>query len=491
MTKTISTDLAIIGGGPAGYSAAFRAADLGLSVTLIEQAPLLGGVCLRAGCIPSKTLLDAAALLNQARQSERLGIHFSPKIDLITLAQYKDQIIARLGRGLQQLADSRAVRVITATARFTDPHRLTLLAPPQGPAPEVNEVLFHNALIASGSSPTSPPGLPSDPRIFHSAQALELTHVPKRLAVLGAGIIGLELSTIYQALGSETTLIEAAPRLLPQLPAEIVRPLERQLKRQHQTLLTQARLIEVLATDEALTLKLTTPKGAQTLTADALLIATGRRPDCDGIGLEPLGIALTPEGAVLTDERGRTSLPHIYAAGDVTGNPMLAHCAIHSAGQIAEIIAGQRDILETPAIPSVLYTDPQIAWVGETASTSAPDSCAPSSTSGSTSGTDKTANASFRSATFPWSANGRTATMGRNEGLTRIVIDTHTDRLVGAQIVGPYAGDLISELTLAISAGLTALDVARIIHPHPTLSETIGGASALLCGQSIDLPPQK
>lgn len=465
MTSNFDKDLVIIGGGPAGYSAAFRAADLGLTVALIEQNPQLGGVCLREGCIPTKNLLDVAGLIRQTQQSAKQGLTFAPpQIELAKLREQKNQIINKLERGLRQLAKSRKVQIIEAHACLTGPHELSLT-----PAKPVATLTFRHALIASGSQPRPLPMLPVDPRIFNSDKALALESIPRRLVVIGAGIIGLELSTIFQALGSDVTLIETASTLLPILPAEIVRPLERLLKRQLKAfhLSSQVRGVECAADD--LTLQLETPRGPTTVTADAILSAAGRIPAGEGIATANVGISLQSNGAIQVDDQLRTSLPHIFAAGDVTGNPMLAHRATHAGRQIAELIAGTRTKLDNCLIPSVLYTDPEIAWVGQT-------------------GIEENSLAQHTIGAFPWSANGRSISMGRVDGLTRLVADSATGRLLGAQIVGPRAGELISELTLAIETGLTYREVARIIHPHPTLSETIGGACDVLAGEAIDLP---
>lgn len=480
MTQPIQTDLAIIGGGPAGYSAAFRAADLGLSVTLIEKHPLLGGVCLRAGCIPSKTVLDLAALLHQAEESAQFGVVFgSPKIDLPQLVKRKEQIIARLARGIAQLAKLRRVQAIQGSARFITPHSLHVSLSGEPSSDRIQEVHFQHAVIATGSLPITPPDLPSDPRILFSKQALTLSEIPSRLTILGAGIVGLEMGMIYRALGSEVTLIESAQQLLPQLPREIVTPLERVLRRRQQHVLTQTTLLSVTPNEASLSLQLKRPNECISHETDALLVAVGRQPNTAHLGIEELPIARSAQGAIITDIEGRSSLPHLFAAGDVTGEPMLAHRAIQNGIQIAEILAGGRKRLTFSAIPSALYTDPEIAWVGEMglASTQNPDELS-----------DEPIR--FLSAQFPWSANGRAASMGRNDGLTRVVVDSETMQLVGAQIVGVHAGELISELSLGIEAGMSADVLLRTIHPHPTLSETIAGACAALYGKSTDLPPR-
>ena len=457
----METDIAVIGAGPGGYTAAFRAADLGRRVVLIDSRETLGGVCLNVGCIPSKALLHVAQLKGQAEEAAAHGLRFGPaEVDLSALRGWKEGVVARLTGGLAGLARRRKVTVLRGTARFADAHSL-LVETNGGP----REVRFQQAIIATGSSPATLPFLPDDPRIIDSTGALALEDVPGRLLVLGGGIIGLEMAQVYHALGSRITVVERLGQLIPGADAELVKPFADRMKGRYEIRLNTA-LTGVTATPEALTARF---DDGREEAFDRILVAIGRRPN--GLASDPAraGVRVSEQGFIPVDSQMRTDVPHIFAIGDVTGQPMLAHKAVHEAKVAAEVACGHKVDFAPRAIPSVAYTDPEIAWAGLTTTEA------------------KVRGITVKVASFPWTASGRAQSLGRSEGLTRLVIDPATGRLLGLGITGPHAGELLAEGVLAIEMGADAADMALTIHPHPTLSETLGLAAEAHVGTLTDL----
>ncbi|MDP9345366.1 MAG: dihydrolipoyl dehydrogenase [Actinomycetota bacterium] len=453
-------DVVVLGAGPGGYTAAFRAADLGLQVVLVERYERLGGVCLNVGCIPSKALLHVAKLLTDAQDAGAQGIAFGePSIDLDGVRAFKDGAVDRLTGGLDGLAKGRNVRVVHGEARFTGPHELQV-------ADEA--IAFEHAIVAAGSSAARLPGFPEDPRIVTSTGALELADVPARLLVVGGGIIGLEMATVYDALGSEVTVVELADQLIPGCDADLVKPLHRRVSKRYAgvRLATTVKGAEATAAGIGVTFS----SGEQE-TFDRVLLAVGRRPNGSGLGLEEAGVTVDERGFVPVDEQLRTNVAHVFAIGDVVGEPMLAHKATHEAKVAAEVIAGHDVAFDARAIPSVAYTDPEVAWVGLTETQAEADDVA------------------YETARFPWAASGRALGIARSEGVTKLLVDPGSSRVLGAGVVGVNAGELVAEIALAIEMGADAEDLALTVHPHPTLSETVGLAAEVAAGIATDLPP--
>ena len=454
-------DVAVIGSGPGGYVAAFRAADLGLSVALIDQDPLPGGVCLQRGCIPSKALLHAAAIVTEARESGDWGLTFAPpKIDLDKLRARKNAIVEKHSKGVLTLAKSRKVDFMQARASFKTPTTLAL----SGPAGN-RELHFKHAILATGSQPVIPAALRvNDPRVMDSTAALDLPDIPKRLLVVGGGYIGLELGTVYAAIGSEVTVVEGLDRLLNGADADLARPVQQRAK----LLFKDVRLATTVAKLEpgpaGVTAQLVSGDKKEPLVFDRVLIAVGRRPVADGLGLENTKIRPTAKGFVPVDAHRRTAEPTIFCIGDLAGEPMLAHKASHEGIAAAESIAGHDRTFEPRAIPAVVFTDPEVAWCGLTEDEA------------------KKAGRPVHVAKFPWAASGRATTIGRNDGLTKLILDPDTERVLGVGITGVGAGDLISEGVLAVEMGAVAEDLAATIHPHPTLSETLMEAGEAAAG---------
>lgn len=460
--ETIDTDLLVLGGGPGGYTAAFRAADLGLSVTLVDARDSLGGVCLNVGCIPSKALLHAARSLEEARALAELGIEFSePRIRLDRLRSWKEALVAKLGGGLAGLARRRKVRVLTGRGEFIGPHRLAV-----ADGPDVN---FKQAIVAVGSQPVRLPGLPDDPRIMDSSAALALKSVPGRLLVVGGGIIGMELATVYAALGSRVTVVELTDGLLPGCDRDLVQPLQERVAARYEAILSGTRLVSAQAREDGVHVVLEGPRASGSQVYDAVLVAVGRRPNGAGIGAERAGLKVDERGFIAVDASQRTHVPHIFAIGDVVGEPMLAHKAAYEGKVAAEVAAGRKSANDAKVIPAVAYTDPEVAWVGLTETAARRDGVA------------------FESASFPWAASGRALSLGRGEGLTKILVDPHTYALLGVGMVGPQAGELIAEAALAIEMGAEPGDIALTIHPHPTLSETLAFAAEAYEGTLTEL----
>jgi len=462
-----TTDLVVLGAGPGGYTAAFRAADLGLRVVLVERDTTLGGVCLNVGCIPSKALLHAAKVISDAREIGAHGISFgAPTIDLPALRGWKEKVVGQLTHGLQGLAKQRKVDVVTGEARFVDAHTLSIKA-----ADGTTSMLrFSQAVIAAGSQPVRLPGVPyEDPRVIDSTGALALTDIPQRLLVIGGGIIGLEMATIYAELGSAVTVVELSDGLIPGADRDLVKPLEKRLKSILTAIHLKARVSKVTAAKDALVVNFEGEGAPAEARFDRLLIAVGRRPNGSLLDADKAGVMVDERGFIKVDHQMRTNQAHIFAIGDVVGNPMLAHKATHEGKVAAEVAAGHKAAFDARVIPSVAYTDPEIAWVGVTE-------------------TDALARGiEIEKAVFPWAASGRALSLGRSEGLTKLVFDKQDKRLIGAGIVGTAAGDLIAEATLAIEMSCDAEDIGLTIHPHPTVSETVAMAAEMFSGTITDL----
>lgn len=461
---TKKTEVLVLGSGPGGYTAAFRAADLGKKVVLVEKEATLGGVCLNVGCIPSKALLHAAKVIEEAAAMQAFGVEFAkPKINVDKLRSWKDSVVKKLTGGLAALAKQRKVEVVQGEAKFTGKNELTVTAKGE------RIIQFEQAIIAAGSQPVRLPFLPDDPRIIDSTGALELKETTGELLVLGGGIIGMEMATVYHALGATITVVEAGERIIAGADDDIVKPLYKRLT-QHYKFLLKTKVTQVEAKKDGLWVRFegeNAPDKPQRF--DRILSAVGRKPNGKLIGAEALGIEVNEQGFIIVDRQLRTSAAHIFAIGDIIGNPMLAHKAVAEGRVAAEVIAGKNHFFEPRCIPSVAYTDPEIAWVGLTETKA------------------KANTLSYEKAVFPWMASGRSLGQGRDEGLTKLLFDPKTQRVLGAGIVGPNAGELIAEIALAIEMGCEAEDLALTIHPHPTLSETIMLASEIFEGSITDL----
>jgi len=462
----LRTELVVIGAGPGGYTAAFRAADLGKQTLLIERYTTLGGVCLNVGCIPSKALLHTAAIINGAAAMAEHGVEFGkPKIKLASLAGWKDAVVGQLTKGLAGLAKQRKVDVLHGVAKFVSPNMLEVTG-----AEGVVRVAFEQAIIAAGSQATEIPPFPNDdPRLMDSTDALQLEEVPKRLLVIGGGIIGLEMATVYQALGSRVTVVELLDGLMPGCDRDLVRPLAKRIEKLYDAIYLSTKVTAIEAGAKGMEVHFEGTKAPPSETFDRVLVAVGRRPNGHRIGADAAGVQVGDAGFIKVDSQQRTNVPHIFAIGDITGQPMLAHKATHEGKVAAEVANGAKVHFEAAAIPSVAYTDPEVAWTGLTETEA------------------KQQGVEFEKATFPWAASGRSLGMGRNEGLTKLLFDKSSGRLIGAGIVGPHAGDLIAEATLALEMGADAADIALTIHPHPTLSETVNFAAEMVEGTITDL----
>ena len=462
----VSAQLLVIGAGPGGYTAAFRAADLGLSVTLVDRWPQLGGVCLNVGCIPSKALLHAVRVIEEAESMSVHGIKFqAPEIDPGALKQWKNRIVGKLTAGLSILAKQRKVTVVRGTARFVSAHRVELVDD-KGARKTIG---FEQCIVAAGSEPARIPGLPDDPRVVDSTGALDLAGIPKRLLVIGGGIIGLEMACVYDGLGSEVSVVELTDTLMPGCDRDLVRPLEKRLRARYAAIQTGTKVTAVAATDQGLKVTFEGKDATQPSLYDRVLCAVGRVPNGKAIRAGAAGIAVDERGYIAVDRQMRTNVPHIFAIGDIVGQPMLAHKATHEGKVAAEVAAGQKSAFDARVIPSVAYTDPEVAWVGVT---------------------ETEAQASGRKlekGLFPWMASGRSLSLNRDEGFTKLLFDPDSHRVVGGGIVGTNAGDLISEVALAIEMGATAADVGLTVHPHPTLSETVAFAAEAYEGTLTDL----
>ncbi len=469
----IECRMVVIGSGPGGYAAAFRAADLGLDTVLVERYPSLGGVCLNVGCIPSKALLHAAALIEEAAHSSEIGISFGkPKIDIDTLRTFKqDKVVDRLTGGLAGMARQRKVRVVQGVARFLSPNELEIA----GEDGKTQVLRFEHCIIAAGSQAVKLPNFPwDDPRVMDSTDALELAEVPKSLLVVGGGIIGLEMATVYRALGAEVTVVEFMDQLMPGADKDLVKPLADRLKKQGVVVHLKTKAAKVEAGKKGITVRFESADEGQkpaleSGTWDRVLVAVGRAPNGGKIDADKAGVQVTERGFIPVDRQMRTNVPHIFAIGDLVGQPMLAHKATHEGKLAAEVAAGEKKEWVARVIPSVAYTDPEIAWVGVTETEA--------KAKGLKVGVGK----------FPWAASGRAIGIGRTEGSTKLIFDEATHRIIGAGIVGVHAGDLIAELALAIEMGCEAADIGHTVHPHPTLSESVAMAAEVYEGTITDL----
>ncbi|HLV28815.1 MAG TPA: dihydrolipoyl dehydrogenase [Burkholderiaceae bacterium] len=466
----IQCDVLVLGAGPGGYSAAFRAADLGLKVVLVERYPTLGGVCLNVGCIPSKALLHNAAVLDEARQLAAHGISFGePTIDLDKLRAYKDGVVGKLTGGLAGMAKARKVEVVHGKGQFLDPYHL------QVESESGNRVVkFGSAIIAAGSESVKLPFLPQDDRIVDSTGALKLASIPERMLIIGGGIIGLEMGTVYSSLGARLDVVEMLPGLMPGADRDLVKVWEKMNAKRFDRVMLETRTVSAEARDDGIWVSFegkNAPEGPQRY--DLVLQAVGRRPNGANIGADAAGVQVDERGFIAVDRQMRSNVPHIYAIGDIVGQPMLAHKAVHEGHVAAEVIAGEKSYFDARVIPSVAYTDPEIAWVGLTEEEA------------------RKQGIKFDKGVFPWAASGRAIANGRDEGFTKLLFDADTGRILGGGIVGTHAGDLIGEVVLAIEMGADAVDIGKTIHPHPTLGESIGMAAEVAKGSCTDLPPQR
>ena len=459
---THKAELVVIGAGPGGYTAAFRAADLGMDVVLIERSPKLGGVCLNVGCIPSKALLHAAKVIDEAEAMAEHGVVFGkPTIDALKLRNWKNEVIGKLTGGLSTMAKQRKVRVIQAGAEFESPNRLRL--------DNDETVDFEKCIIAAGSEPIMLPNLPDDLRIVDSTGALELAPLPKRLLVVGGGIIGLEMACVYAALGTEVSVVELMDSLMPGTDKDLLRPFMKIVKDRYAAIMTSTKVTGMRATVPGIEVTFEGDKSPSVGVYDRVLISVGRRANGDKLGAEKAGVQVDERGIISVDKQMRTNVPHIFAIGDLAGGPMLAHKATHEAKVAAEVAHGDKSYFDARTIPSVAYTDPEIAWVGLTEIEA------------------KEQGIEYEKAQFPWAASGRALSIGRSEGFTKLLFDPKTDRVLGGAIVGPSAGDLIAEIGLAIEMGADATDISLTIHPHPTLSETVAFTAEAFEGTLTDL----
>jgi len=462
----MNTEVLVLGAGPGGYTAAFRAADLGKKVTLVERYDSLGGVCLNVGCIPSKALLHTAAIINEADHMKANGVDFGkPKINLDGINGFKNKVVTKLTGGLKQLAKQRKVEIITGVGEFIDANTLRVVN--DG---EESQIRFEHCIIAAGSQATQIPSFPNDDeRLMDSTDALELSTVPKKLLIIGGGIIGLEMATVYDALGSEITVVEFMDGLIPGCDKDLVRPLNKIISKRYKAIYLSTKVTEIKAQKNGLKVSFEGKKAPDPQLFDRVLVAVGRRPNGLKIGAENAGVQVDEAGFIQVDNQMRTNVANIFAIGDIVGNPMLAHKATHEAKVAAEVISGMKSWFEPMTIPSVAYTDPEIAWMGITETEA------------------KAQGVEYVKGAFPWAASGRSLGLDRDEGLTKLLFDKETKRILGAGIVGPNAGELIAEAVLALEMGADAEDIGLTIHPHPTLSETLNFAAEMAEGTITDL----
>ncbi|MEZ5486502.1 MAG: dihydrolipoyl dehydrogenase [Steroidobacteraceae bacterium] len=457
--------LLVLGAGPGGYTAAFRAADLGLSVVLVERWPTLGGVCLNVGCIPSKALLHAAKVIDEAASMAAHGIVFgAPQIDLHKLRGWKSGVVGKLTNGLRMLAKQRKVEVIQGTGRFVAPNVVVI----EGES-GTQQLGFEQCIVAAGSESARLPFLPDDPRVIDSTGALELESLPKRLLVIGGGIIGLEMACVYDALGVEVSVVELTKQLMPGCDPDLARPLEKRIRARYAQILLGTKVTAVEARNEGLQVTFEGEGALAPQLYDKVLVAVGRVPNGRAIGAEAAGLPVDARGFIAVDKQMRTGVPGIFAIGDIVGQPMLAHKATHEGKVAAEVAAGQKSFFDARVIPSVAYTDPEVAWVGLTEAEAAAKGIA------------------CRKGMFPWVASGRSLAQGRDEGFTKLLFDPVTHRVLGGGLVGPNAGELVAEIALAIEMGADAADIGLTVHPHPTLSETIAFSAEAFEGTLTDL----
>ncbi len=477
-TDVIECDMLVLGAGPGGYSAAFRAADLGLRTVLVERYPTLGGVCLNVGCIPSKALLHNAAVIEEVRSLAARGIRYpEPEIDLAALRTHKDKVVAKLTSGLAGMAKARSVTRLRGIGTFRDPQHLEVAVTDgdgRETTGETKVVRFRQAIIAAGSRPAWLPFLPEDPRIVDSTAALELPVIPERLLILGGGIIGLEMGTVYSTLGARLDVVEMLDGLMPGVDRDLVRTWQKSNKHRFDNIRLETRVTAVDAKPDGLYVRFEgkdAPAEAQRY--DMLLVAAGRIPNGRDIGAEHAGVTVTERGFLPVDDRMRTNVPHVYAIGDIAGAPMLAHKAVHEGHVAAEAAAGHKSAFDAQVIPAVAYTDPEVAWVGMTEDEA------------------KRTGTAIETAIFPWAASGRAIANGREDGFTKLIFDAQSRRIIGGAICGTNAGDMLGEICLAIEMGADAVDIGKTIHAHPTLGESIGLAAEVFEGTCTDLPPPR
>ncbi|WP_137936728.1 dihydrolipoyl dehydrogenase [Chitinivorax sp. B] len=474
----IECDVLVLGAGPGGYSAAFRSADLGQKTILVERYSTLGGVCLNVGCIPSKALLHNAAVIDEAKHLAANGIVFGePKIDLDGLRGYKEKVVSKLTTGLNGMAKARKVKVVRGVGRFIDPHHLEVeltTGMGQDKTGEKKVVKFQKAIIAAGSRVVKLPFIPEDPRIIDSTGALELKHIPGKMLIVGGGIIGLEMGTVYSTLGTRLDVVEMLDGLMQGADRDLVKVWQKMNEHRFDRIMLKTKTVAVEAKPDGIWVTFEGENApAEPQRYDMVLVAAGRAPNGKQIGAENAGVAVTDRGFIDVDKQMRTNVPHIFAIGDLVGQPMLAHKAVHEAHVAAENAAGHKAFFDARVIPSVAYTDPEVAWVGLTEEQA------------------KAQGIKIGKSVFPWAASGRAIANGRDEGFTKLIFDEETHRIVGGGIVGTHAGDMIGELCLAIEMGCDPTDIGKTIHPHPTLGESIGMAAEVFEGVCTDLPPQR
>jgi len=467
---SLHAEVLVLGAGPGGYTAAFRAADLGKQVVLVEKHASLGGVCLNVGCIPSKALLHVAKVINEATDAAQHGVSFGqPQIDIDQVRSWKDGVVSKLTGGLKQLAKQRKVQVVQGTAKFASPNSVTVAT-----ADGEKNITFDSAIIAAGSSTVNIPGFPcDDPRLIDSTGALQLQDVPQRMLVIGGGIIGLEMATVYSALGSRISVVELADGLIPGADRDLVRPLQRRIEKRYEAIYLKTRVTQIEPQADGLRVSFEGDNAPEPQLYDRVLVAVGRRPNGREITAEAAGVNVDERGFITVDQQMRTNVPHIHAIGDIVGEPMLAHKAAHEGKVAAEVIAGHKSAFDALTIPSVAYTDPEIAWMGLTETRA------------------KAEGIEYEKASFPWAASGRALSIGRDEGATKLLLDPQTRRILGAGIVGVNAGELIAEAVLALEMGADIEDLGLTVHPHPTLSETLGFAAEMAAGTITDLMPPR
>ncbi len=464
-------EVLVLGSGPGGYTAAFRAADLGKKVIMVERYSSIGGVCLNVGCIPSKALLHMSVVLNETREMAAHGITFAePEIDINKIRDFKNSVINKLTGGLSGLAKARKVEVVQGYGKFSSDHTVTV----EMEDGSTKTIAFENAIIAAGSRVVKLPFIPhDDPRVMDSTDALELEEIPERMLVIGGGIIGLEMAQVYNSLGSKITVVELGDTIIPGADKDITRPLLKKIKKQYENIYLKSKVTNVEATDEGLVVTFEGKDCPETDTFDRILVAVGRTPNGKLIDAEKAGVQVNDWGFIEVDERQKTNVDHIYAIGDIVGQPMLAHKAVHEGKVAAEVIAGLPSAFTPMGIPSVAYTDPEVAWAGKTEDEL------------------KAEGIEYEKGAFPWAASGRSLSLGRDEGMTKALFDAKTHRLLGCGMVGPNAGELIAEAMLAIEMGADMQDIGLTIHPHPTLSETLCFAAEMAEGTITDLMPPK
>ncbi|MCK5831265.1 MAG: dihydrolipoyl dehydrogenase [Methylococcales bacterium] len=465
----VKTEILILGGGPGGYTAAFRAADLGKQVVLVERYPVIGGVCLNVGCIPSKTLLHVASVLDESKEVSVSGVYFNkPEIDLGVLREWKNKVGTQLTTGLAGLANQRKVKIVQGFGRFVSDNKVVVEH-----HDETLEIDFDQVIIAVGSKPVKIPGFPyHDSRLMDSTDALNLEDVPDNMLIIGGGIIGLEMATVYSALGSKITIVEMQDQIIPGCDKDLVRPLMQRIKKKYENILLSTCVESIVAQNEGLNVTFSGENSSEQL-FDKVLVSVGRTPNGQLIDADKAGVNIDEKGFIPVDKQQKTNVNDIYAIGDVAGNPMLAHKAVHEGKIAAEVIAGQASEWQALTIPSVAYTDPEIAWMGLTENQA------------------KEQGIEYDKGAFPWAASGRSLSIGRKEGITKILSDKKTGRILGAGITGTNAGELIAEAVLALEMGACVEDLALTVHAHPTLSETLGFSAEMIEGTITDLFPKK